>query len=142
MRLWSVHPRYLDTKGLVALWREALLAKHVLEGKTTGYRNHPQLDRFKKSTSPVNAINFYLSEVYNEACARGYSFDRKKIGKFRKVKMSVTSGQVEYERQHLLAKLKSRAPVDFHKLEKLKSFSVHPVFKIRRGEIEPWEIVK
>ena len=49
MRLWSVHPKYLDSKGLVALWREALLAKQVLEGGTKGYRNHPQLDRFKKS---------------------------------------------------------------------------------------------
>lgn len=27
MRLWSLHPRYLDSKGLVALWCEALLAK-------------------------------------------------------------------------------------------------------------------
>jgi hypothetical protein len=47
MRIWSIHPKYLDIKGLVALWREALLAKHVLEGRTKGYRNHPQLDRFK-----------------------------------------------------------------------------------------------
>jgi len=30
MRLWSLHPRYLDAKGLVALWREGLLAQKVL----------------------------------------------------------------------------------------------------------------
>jgi carboxyl-terminal processing protease len=29
MRLWSLHPKYLDAQGLVALWREALLAKAV-----------------------------------------------------------------------------------------------------------------
>jgi len=46
MRIWSLHPKYLDTKGLVALWRDALLARHVLQGKTTGYKNHPQLNRF------------------------------------------------------------------------------------------------
>ena len=40
MRIWSLHPKYLDAKGIVALWRETLLAKHVLEGKTKGYKNH------------------------------------------------------------------------------------------------------
>jgi hypothetical protein len=23
MRVWSIHPKYLDTRGLLALWREA-----------------------------------------------------------------------------------------------------------------------
>ncbi|WP_343214776.1 pyrimidine dimer DNA glycosylase/endonuclease V, partial [Dokdonella sp.] len=40
MRLWSLHPRYLDPQGLVALWREALLAKAVLRGETRGYTQH------------------------------------------------------------------------------------------------------
>jgi hypothetical protein len=52
MRIWSLHPTLLDTKGLVALWREALLAKHVLSGSTIGYQNHPQLKRFKSSPNP------------------------------------------------------------------------------------------
>jgi hypothetical protein len=78
MRLWSLHPEYLDTKGLVALWREALLAKHVLEGKTKGYKNHPQLDRFKQSVSPVEMINQYLAEVYIEASKRNYNFNKEK----------------------------------------------------------------
>jgi hypothetical protein len=34
LRLWSIHPKYLDATGLVALWREALLAQKVLKGKT------------------------------------------------------------------------------------------------------------
>jgi hypothetical protein len=37
---------YLDGRGLVALWREALLAQAVLRGRTRGYR-HPQLARFR-----------------------------------------------------------------------------------------------
>ena len=74
MRIWSLHPKYLDAKGLVALWRETLLAKNVLEGKTKGYKNHPQLDRFKTAQEPINAINFYLKAVWLEAVARNYSF--------------------------------------------------------------------
>jgi hypothetical protein len=47
MRIWSVHPRYLDRQGLTAGWREGLLAQKVLTGTTKGYRNHPQLRRFR-----------------------------------------------------------------------------------------------
>ena len=32
MRLWSLHPCYLDPAGLVAVWREGLLARAVLRG--------------------------------------------------------------------------------------------------------------
>ncbi len=34
MRLWTLHPKYLDPRGLVALWREALFAQAVLRGWT------------------------------------------------------------------------------------------------------------
>lgn len=60
MRICSLHPKYSDAKGLVALWREALPAKHVLEGKTTGYKKHPQLIRFKECESSIDLINSYL----------------------------------------------------------------------------------
>src|SRR6202008_1143087 len=98
MRIWSLHPKYLDAKGLVALWRETLLAKHVLEGKTKGYKNHPQLDRFKKCKSPTEAINQYLLDVYKEAVERGYNFDRKKITlKGKRSKLKVNNKQLDYE---------------------------------------------
>lgn len=36
MRLWSIHPCYLDSKGLIALWRESLLAQAcLLKGEYT-----------------------------------------------------------------------------------------------------------
>ena len=70
MRLWSLHPKYLDTKGLVALWREGLLARKVLQGQTRGYKYHPQLERFKNHNKPVNAIDTYLLHVYNESVNR------------------------------------------------------------------------
>src|SRR6187549_2912202 len=98
MRIWSLHPKYLDTKGLVALWRETLLAKHVLEGKTKGYKNHPQLNRFKTTKAPLDSINQYLSEVYTEASRREFNFDKNKINwNFKKIKLSVTKGQLSYE---------------------------------------------
>jgi hypothetical protein len=80
MRLWSIHPKYLDSKGLVALWREALLAKKVLSKKTKDYKHHPQLSRFQKQKNPLAIINSYLTAVHREASGRGYSFDWRKIG--------------------------------------------------------------
>jgi hypothetical protein len=113
MRIWSIHPKYLDTKGLVALWRETLLAKHVLEGKTKGYRNHPQLNRFKQADKPIDSINQYLATVYNEALARNYKFDKEKIDwNFESSVMRVTTGQIKYEIAHLLNKLKIRIKIN------------------------------
>lgn len=140
MRLWSLHPKHLDTKGLLALWREGLLAQKVLQGRTQGYRNHPQLDRFKAQPSPKAAIGRYLLEVWKEADRRGYSFTRGKLRNAgRKVKpIPVTRGQLAYEREHLEQKLKRRDPdrsKDFRR-EKLR---LHPSFRTIQGGIEAWE---
>lgn len=141
MRIWSIHPKYLDTKGLVALWRETLLAKHVLEGKTKGYRNHPQLNRFKRADKPIDSINQYLATVYNEALARNYKFDKEKIDwNFEPSVMCVTTGQIKYEIAHLLSKLKIRDKDKFERLTNLEQIDQHPIFKIIKGDIEDWEI--
>ena len=143
MRLWSLHPKYLDTKGLVALWREALLAKHVLEGKTKGYRNHPQLERFKTTSSPVDAINLYLAEVYKEAAVRKYHFDRSKFIKYRKkLVLPVTDEQLHYEFGHLLSKLRTRDETLFNTLKEKLPLVPHPMFKIVKGPIEKWEVIQ
>jgi hypothetical protein len=63
MRLWSIHPGYLDAKGLVALWREALLAQNVLLRNTKGYKKHPQLEQFNNTSNPIGAIS-QLFKVY------------------------------------------------------------------------------
>ena len=140
MRLWSLHPKYLDSKGLVALWREALLAKHVLDGKTKGYKNHPQLDRFKKLDRPLDGINQYLSIVYEQALERGYNFNRDKIEwKFEPVKMVVTTGQMKFEIDHLRKKLKTRDLKKFAELKSVRVFDAHPIFEIVDGDIEEWE---
>src|ERR1051325_1135691 len=141
MRIWSLHPKYLDAKGLTALWRETLLAKHVLEGKTKGYKNHPQLNRFKKLKQPLHSINYYLFIVSEEAKTRGYNFDVSKISSFKRSKITVTTGQIEYEIKHLLTKLKTRDPKRFKQYKKLQSFDSHPIFRVKDGAIESWEII-
>ena len=142
MRLWSLHSKYLDFKGLVALWRETLLAKHVLQGKTKGYKNHPQLNRFKKAKKPVDTINQYLSEIYVEASNRNYNFDKQKVNwNFKKSKLTVTLGQLNYEVNHLLNKLKTRDYKKFKELKANSAFESHPLFKLVDGDIEKWEIL-
>ncbi|MDQ6757980.1 MAG: pyrimidine dimer DNA glycosylase/endonuclease V [Bacteroidota bacterium] len=139
MRLWSLHPSLMDTKGLVALWRESLLAKNVLENKTKGYRNHPQLLRFKILNNPVDAINYYLSEIHKESIKRNYNFDKTKIDwNFKKQKIVVTTGQIEYELQHLKNKISKRSVG--HTIDGIKKIH-HPIFRIVSGKIESWEII-
>ena len=142
MRIWSVHPKYPDAKGIVALWRETLLAKNVLEGNTKGYKNHPQLNRFKAEEKPLEAINQYLTEVWEEATRRGYNFDRTKIDfDFQKIKIDVTIGQLQYEFNHLLKKLEQRDPERYKQFEKLKMVDCAEIFDVKEGEIEKWEII-
>lgn len=143
MRLWSLHPKYLDRKGLVALWREGLLARKVLLGKTRGYVHHPQLDRFRKSKQPIQAIDKYLLDVFREGRARGSRFDRKKIGpKFSRAKVSVTRMQLAYEFAHLKEKLRERDPTRRAHLLTIREPRPHPLFRVVEGGIEPWERTK
>jgi hypothetical protein len=140
MRLWSLHPRYLDARGLVALWREALLARAVLRGQTRGYRHHPQLERFRQHASPRAAISAYLLEVHREAAARGYAFDRAKAGRRTVVTpLVVTRGQLTHEWEHLLRKLSVRSPELFHQLRAVREPECHPLFRCRSGGIAAWE---
>ena len=140
MRLWSIHPSYLDPIGLVALWREGLLAKKVLQGKTRGYKHHPQLDRFRSHGGPVSSINSYLRSVWVEADRRGYSFDKKKLGASRKVSLiPVSSGQIKFELTHLRRKLKIRNKEYFRSLIGVSHPKPHPLFRVQNGGVEPWE---
>jgi len=140
MRLWSLHPKYLDPQGLVALWRESLLAQAVLRGETRGYRNHPQLDRFKSHGAPIAAISLYLKMIHGEAEARAYSFDKTKIGPARKaVTLPVTVGQLEYEWTHLMAKLEARNPALHRQWRDSRIPDAHPLFVVQPGDVESWE---
>lgn len=144
MRLWTLHPKYLDPVGLVALWREALLASAVLRGETRGYRHHPQLYRFRSLDSPVSAINEYLRVILLEADSRGYSFDSSKVGLpiHTSIHIYTTDGQLDYERQHLLGKLRKRNPHVYQTLLGMEYVDAHPLFVVRPGPVEHWEYRK
>lgn len=140
MRLWSLHPRYLDVRGLVALWREALLAQAVLRGETRGYTRHPQLDRFRAQRDPVAAIAAYLAHVQAEAAKRGYAFDADRIGKRRqRTPIPVTRGQIAHEWEHLRTKLAARAPAHLAAIAGTRRPSAHPCFRVVAGNVEAWE---
>jgi hypothetical protein len=140
MRLWTLHPRYLDPQGLVALWREGLLARAVLRGHTRGYRHHPQLERFRAHAWPRTVINAYLHAVADEAYARGYAFDRSKLGRGSvRLKLRVTHGQLRYEWRHLLQKLSVRNPPLHQRWRGERFLEPHPLFRVVRGKVEAWE---
>lgn len=140
MRLWSIHPKYLDKAWLLACWREWLLAKKVLEWNTKWYKNHPQLLRFKETQNSILAINSFLSQIYLESKNRWYKFQIEKIefNDFIWI-IKVTEGQLRYEMSHLLKKLQLRDTVNFEKLKNTSIINSNPVFEVIPWEIETWE---
>lgn len=148
MRLWSLHPRYLDRQGLTAAWREALLAQAVLAGRTRGYTRHPQLTRLRATPDPLAAVGAYLSGLHVEATSRGYSYDEGRVDlpdhDHRWAgSVEVTTGQLSYEWEHLLRKLVARSPDRAQALraEGPAVPDVHPVFSVVPGPVAEWEVV-
>jgi len=140
LRLWTIHPRYLDAKGLVAAWREALLAQKVLSGGTTGYIHHPQLLRFLQQTKPDQEISAYLISIADEAVHRSYRFDVSKIlSPIFNGQIEETNGQLLYEWEHLKRKLKFRAPDFYRQYADVHVPEPHPLFSIVEGGIRDWE---
>ncbi|WP_218220706.1 pyrimidine dimer DNA glycosylase/endonuclease V [Nesterenkonia sp. Act20] len=150
MRIWSLHPGHLDRQGLVACWRETLLAQAVLSGRTKGYLDHPQLLRFRAQADPLAAVGRYLQGVAEEADVRGYRFNRSKIIHSKTdtgEAIDVTAGQLALEWEHLAAKLERRSP------EKARANQLaaqrqtparpvpapHPMMRVIPGGVEPWE---
>ena len=140
MRLWTLHPKYLDAKGIVALWREALLAQAVLRGLTRGYTRHPQLERFQGHSAPRSAINAFLAGIHRESQRRGYTFDVTKVGPIRtRGRIEATTGQLEHEWEHLMRKLRARSRDDYRRWSREDAPQAHPIFKVVEGPISPWE---
>lgn len=144
MRLWTIHPSYLDSSGLVAAWREGLLAQRVLEGGTRGYSKHPQLLRFRGSGDSARSIAKYLAGILAEARERGYSFDSSRILAFDPrygERMAVNRGQIRYELELLKWKLERRDPERAELLRGERSIRLNGAFSEREGPIEAWEKV-
>lgn len=141
MRIWSLHPAYLDRQGLVACWRETLLAQAVLADVTKGYRQHPQLERFRAVTDPVAAVGTYLGGIADEADARGYRFDRTRIRQPGSAvpTIPVTTGQLAREWEHLRAKLAQRSPEVLVRHQAVALPHAHPLFVVVPGPVATWE---
>ena len=140
MRVWSLNPKYLDRQGLLACWRETLLAQKVLQGQTKGYRHHPQLIRFRLCPDPLAAVGTYLAVLAGEAGQRGYVFDMSKINPSRaNFKIPVTRGQVLVEWAHLKEKLERRDPLRLVDYSEIEIPELHPLFILVPGEVEAWE---
>ena len=149
MRIWSLHPGHLDRAGLVACWRETLLAQAVLADPSKGYQRHPQLERFRAQADPLASVGAYLSGVADEADTRGYRFDRTRIlrpdadaGADRTAaaipRIPVTDGQLALEWAHLGAKLAQRSPDDALRWS-AASPTPHPLFTAVPGPVASWE---
>jgi hypothetical protein len=140
LRIWSIHPKYLDTKGLIACWRESLLARKVLANETKGYKHHPQLCRFLMHPDPISAINHYLLFLYNEALNRGFAFNKSKLKAGTAAsKIPVTAGQMIFEIEHLKKKIWKRNRLKYFSLKKINIPVPNPLFKVIKGDIEKWE---
>jgi hypothetical protein len=144
MRLWSLHPCYLDWKGLGADWREGLLGQAIILGRTKGWKNHPQMDRFKAHGDPVAAISYYLQEIHREATRRGYNYNYAKIlNPVEEIEpLELTTGQLRYELALLSERLKRRDPEWLKKIQKEHQDDPprpHPLFRAVEGDVEPWE---
>lgn len=138
MRLWSLHPQFFDRQALLACWREGLLAQSVIEKTAGGYAHHPQLERFRDTDQPLGAIGAYLSHIADEADARGYRFDRSRIRASVPAPLVVTTGQLDYEWQHLMAKLSARSPDVWQRWHDGVP-APHPSFTLLEGPIAGWE---
>lgn len=140
MRIWSIHPKYLDTKRLTAQWREALLCKNVIEGKTKGYVNHPQFIRIKNHNKPIEFINAYLLTIWEEANKRLFKYDKSKIDMDKAIlfknKMEVSDKQLEYEYYHMMLKSGKIEHILINEIES------NPLFNIIEGDIMIYERVK
>jgi len=143
VRLWTLHPHYLDPRGLVALWREALLAQAVLTGRTRGYTRHPQLIRFRETPSPAASIASYLSGICSEAARRGYCFDATRICPVDSIEtIAAPQGQLDYEWDHLMAKLRVRSPLWLAGMGSVTRPDPHPLFRIVPGPVASWEVLR
>ena len=89
---------------------------------------------------PLVAIATYLHALADDA--RGYSFDRPRVSRpaDEGLRLSVTAGQLDYEWQHLRAKVETRDPEWFEAVVVTARPKPHPLFDVVPGDVEPWEV--
>ena len=138
MKLWTFHPRYLDTCGLTGLWREAIMAQNILiklmQGKLVGYTNHPELNKIRNIGESIfweGAIRVYLDEIYKESVLRKHSFNQYKIrasrGFLLNVEIWLSEEQLRQEEETIKERMAVRSPGRYQEVKDLQ-FEPHPLF--------------
>ena len=85
----------------------------------------------------------YKRQVQTEAATREYRFDASKILSERSAEpIPVTRGQLDYEWQHLLAKLRLRDPSMLQQFVDLSQPEAHPLFKCVPGLVAEWAVLR
>ncbi len=143
MKLWSLHPRHMDHTRLLALWRTALAARDIIEGRASDYRVDRSIYRFMGRLDSDRAINTYIYYIWLEAKGRGYRFAREEALKKElidtEIKIPVTSGQLLFEAWKLLTKISQTNPDWISRLAIEKCFEANPVFRVVEGLPDPRE---
>lgn len=133
MCLWSIHPKYLDKLGLIALWREGLLAQKALSVPSTQYIRHSELERFKNNENPLKAIGSYLCYVAAEGAKRGYNFTHERIvyPNFDDYLIIINDDTLNLEVKNLKNKLKLRDKTKFKELTEMSKIESNPAFYLK-----------
>ncbi|OQB09054.1 MAG: hypothetical protein BWY21_00959 [Parcubacteria group bacterium ADurb.Bin216] len=150
MRLWSIHPVYLDDIGLSRCYYEGIGGLKTM----LGMQRHPQLNRFKQSKDPVNNLKYYLIHVYTESVFREKDYKHFELledlclKSYKPDYIPVSNKQLEFEIRWLVGKMSTERCYNSHqKIERLmydyqnKNISslTHHLFNVVDGEIEDWE---
>ena len=142
MRLWTLHPKYLDAKGLVAAWREALLAQAVLRDRNDWLPK-------PSSTDPVPPLTLTGSKyrvLSSRAACRGKPAwvsvrpRKDRLPRGGRSRLKATLGQLGYEWKHLRAKLAIRDKAWLASLGRVARPDAHPTFRVVPGDVEDWEV--
>lgn len=150
MRLWSLHPSYLDKQALQVCWADALQAleyykqeRAYMKGITNDLSPYfyPCLDRFRMTGSPIAHITNYLHGLCDESERRNTPFGRAKLPEFTPgLRLKVTDGQIAREEKLLLLQLNRRKQTQlWMDLFVAEYVQPHPLFEIVSGPVEPWE---
>lgn len=132
MRIWKVHPKYLDQKGLSGQWFEAIIAKNSLISKDGYWYNNPQMDIFKNSEDPIDAVNSYLEEVWVEGIRRGYKFKSEYFDDYCPLVTIPITHEDLYSDMNLLGDRVHKRDIDWYNDIWMTGMRVvpHPLFKV------------
>ena len=133
MNLWSFHPKYLDEKGLRAVWQDALFAQNVLSGRIKDHRKYyPQLMKFNNYFEPLAAIGAYLGFIYDDGVERGIIFQEHKIMHRSKREniFQVDRERLEDEFEQYKRKMQTVSMLQTAKLRQVSKVEPHPIFEV------------